>query len=85
MVKYQTLKENISLLLIIINFQRKRKERKNKNKLPNKSNISKLLKSSHLGTKLKTATMAELKVEQNEIGKLQINDLSYFFRKIFFW
>ena len=29
--------------------------------------------------------MAELKLEQNEIGKLQINDLSYFFRKIFFW
>ena len=29
--------------------------------------------------------MAELKVEQNEIGKLQINDLSYFFRKIIFW
>ena len=28
--------------------------------------------------------MAELKVEQNEIGKLQINDLSYFFRKFFF-
>ena len=29
--------------------------------------------------------MAELKVEQNEIGKLQINDLSYFFRKFFFF
>ena len=29
--------------------------------------------------------MAELKVEQNEIGKLQINDLSYSFGKMFFW
>ena len=29
--------------------------------------------------------MVELKVEQNEIGKLQTYDLSYFFGKIFFW
>ena len=50
----------------------------------NESNISNLLKDSHLNTKLTTlATKAELKAEQDKIVQLRTDDLNFFRGNIF--
>ena len=81
-LKYQKLRETISVLLIIINLRLTHLIQKQK-QLVNESNISSLAKDSDLKPKTCNIRNIELKAEQDKIVKLQIHDLSNFRVKIF--
>ena len=70
-LKYQTLKENILLLLILINLRMKYLMQ-GQNKIVKGLDISNIVKDFDLNTKLSTlATKAALESEQDKIVKLQ--------------
>ena len=81
--KYQTLRKNILLLLIIINLLMIYLIRRWK--IVNESHISRFINNTDLDERItKIATTAELKAEQDKITKLQTYNFSYFLGKNFF-
>ena len=84
--KYQTLRKNILLLLIIINLLMIYLIRRwKKRKIVNESHISRFINNTDLDERItKIATTAELKAEQDKITKLQTYNFSYFLGKNFF-
>ena len=84
--KYQTLRKNILLLLIIINLLMIYLIRRwKKRKIVNESHISRFINNTDLDERItKIATTPELKAEQDKITKLQTYNFSYFLGKNFF-
>ena len=82
-VKYQTLRKNISILLIIIHLQREYLMQKQKEKHQLKYLTFRIFlisqKNPDLNKKIATlATKAESKAEQDKIVKLESFNLNYF-------